>query len=465
VNGAARGLWNESYRNFAPRVGLAWSLNPTTVMRAGYAVFYDSLGVDRNDVGLGFNQQTLLNPSYDNGQTFVATISNPFPNGLLRPPGAAGGLATYLGLSPAYFNPQLLRPYMQRWSFNMQRQFGAKWLVEVGYIGNRGKHIAVNVSPDTVRAQYLSTSPMRDQSAINFNTQNVANPFRGIPAFANSAAFFNNQTLPLSQLLIPYPQFALSSSTTNTTTSVTNLGGASGIGTSTATSTGFSWYHAAEIGFERRFGYGLLLNGQYTWSKFMQATERLNPQDSQATHVISNLDRPQHVAVAGVWDLPVGRSQHWITHASRSLDALVGGGNLNVIYQKTTGPPLGFGDVLYVGNLADMVLPSSEVEDWFNLSDFNRVASQQLAWNLRTFPLRLTGLRGNGINNWDISLTKFFSIREGVRLQLRAEAADTLNHPMFSPPNTTPTSTAFGQVTSTIWTEQKKITIGAKLTW
>lgn len=454
VGGQPRGLWNESYRDLAPRVGAAYSLNPETVVRAGYGIYYGSLGVDRNDVGLlGFNQQTLFNPSNNNGQTFLATLSNPFPNGLLKPPGAAGGLATYLGLTPSYFNPQLTLPYMQRWSLNFQRQFGSRWLVEVGYIGNRGNHLPVTVSPDAVPVRYLSTSPVRDPAAINFNTQNVANPFRGIPAFSNSPTFFNNQTLQLSQLLLPYPQYALS--------------GPAGSGINTMTATGFSWYHALEARFERRFGYGLLLNGQYTFSKFMQATELLNPEDLQPTHVISPLDRPQHLALSGTWDIPVGRGQHWWTNSSRAADAVFGGWNVNVIYQATSGPPLAFGDVLYTGSLADIVLPSSQrnVEQWFNPGGFNRVAAQQLAWNLREFPLRLTGARGNGINNWDISLTKYFSIRENVKLQLRGEAVDALNHPMFSPPNTTPASTAFGTVTSTIWTEQKKITVGAKLTW
>ena len=90
---------------------------------------------------------------------------------------------------------------------------------------------------------------------------------------------------------------------------------------------------------------------------------------------------------------------------------------------------------------------------------------RQLASNLRAFPSRLTGLRTDGYNSWDLSLYKNFRITEKVSFQLRAEGQDALNHAMFSSPNTVPTSTLFGQVTSTVFSEQRKITVGGRLNW
>ena len=448
VNGQPRGLWNTDYTNFAPRIGLAYLWNPQTVVRAGFGMFYDPLGVDRNDAGqVGFNQRTRLNPSNDNGQNFSATLANPYPNGLLSPSGASGGLGTYLGLSPSYFDPNRTHAYVERWSATVQRQFGAQWLIEAGYTGSRSDRIGVSVAQNATPAPYLSHSSERDVAAINFNTQNVPNPFRGIPAFSNSPAFLGNQNIELSQLLLPYPEFT---------------------GFNTTTSSGFSWYNAGHIRFERRLNRGLSLTGTYTWSKFMEAVELLNPQDRQPHRAVSPQDRPHHMIFSGIWDVPLGRGKQWFSEAPRALDALVGGWSLNVIYQWQSGPPIGFGNVIYRGSLADLVRPRGErrVEQWFNTNaGFERAPDKQLDWNLRTFPLRLTGLRADGFNNWDISVTKDIALRERVKLQLRAEAVDALNHAMFAAPNINPVSTAFGQVTATIWTEQRKITVAAKLSW
>jgi hypothetical protein len=106
------------------------------------------------------------------------------------------------------------------------------------------------------------------------------------------------------------------------------------------------------------------------------------------------------------------------------------------------------------------------VERWFNTdAGFEKSSARQLGSNIRTFPSRLTGLRADGFNNWDLSLLKNFRIAEKLKFQLRAEAQDALNHAMFASPNTSPASTLFGQVTSTVSGGQRAITLGGRLTW
>ena len=96
--------------------------------------------------------------------------------------------------------------------------------------------------------------------------------------------------------------------------------------------------------------------------------------------------------------------------------------------------------------------------------DFERAAALQLDQNIRTFPLRLANVRAYGINVWDMSVQKNFTITEGVRVQLRGEAEGATNVPNFSPPNTAPTSTLFGQVTATqTGQEERRIFVGLKL--
>ncbi len=79
---------------------------------------------------------------------------------------------------------------------------------------------------------------------------------------------------------------------------------------------------------------------------------------------------------------------------------------------------------------------------------FERNTSKQLGSNLRTMPSRYSGIRGDGINNSDLSVIKSMQITERVRFQFRTEFINAWNHTQFSPPNTTPSSTGFGTVTS-----------------
>ena len=446
VGGQPRGLFDTDWNNFAPRVGLAWRLGQAWVVRAGYGVFFNQMGSDRTDVyQQGFSQRTTLVPSLDNGLTFRATLANPFPDGLLEPPGASLGLKTYLGRAPGFFTPTRKPGYLQRWSFNIQREFPHRVLLEVGYVGSRGTGLDLSEQLDPIPAEYLSRSPVRDQATIDLLSRAVPNPFFGLPEFEGSG--LAGRTVPLSQLLRPYPHFT---------------------GISTTLSTGFSWYHSLQARAEKRFSHGYTVTAAYTWSKFMEAIEKLNPTDLHPHHVISPQDRPHHIVVSAIWEAPFGRGKRWLAQARGFVGHLVEGWSVQGIYQGQSGPPIGFGNILFYGNIHDIVLPRAQrrVERWFNTeAGFERDVRKQLASNIRTFPLRLTGLRADGYNNWDLSLFKTIRVSERVRLQLRAEAQDAFNHAMFAAPNTTPTSTLFGQVTSIVGTEQRRVQVGAKLSW
>jgi Carboxypeptidase regulatory-like domain/TonB dependent receptor len=444
VNGVPRGMWNTGAHTFMPRIGLAYQLQDKTVVRAGYGIFFESLGADRYDVlQQGFNQDTSLVPSLDNGQSFQATIANPFPHGLLTAPGASLGLQTFLGQSVSFFSPDRRSGYMQRWTLDIQHEFPRRVLVEVGYIGNRGTGLALNQNLNTIPAKYLSQSPVRDQAAINSLTQQVPNPFFGLTQFsadqpANVARW---------QLLLPYPEFS------NVTTTYSG---------------GFSWYHALEVRAEKRISQGLTLQGNFAWSKFMEATKKLNPTDAEPSHFISSLDRPFNFTGSGVYEVPLGKGRRFLSGAHGPLNQTLGGWSIQAIYQKRSGAPLTFGNIIFNGDIHSIGLSSSQrsLSQWFNTSaGFNRSSNQQLVYNIRTFPLALSGLRTDGVNNWDMGLFKGFQMSERVSLQLRLEGSDMLNHPQFSAPNTNPTSSLFGKVTSTVASQQRVITVGGKLTW
>lgn len=438
VGGAPRGLFEADRNNFSPRLGLAYMIGPKWVLRGGYGVFFESIGADRSSVQQqGFNQRTSVVPSLDNGLTFRARLSNPLPDGILEPAGASAGLKTYLGRAPSFFWPQRKAGYMQRWSLNLQREFPHRVLLEMGYVGNRGTGLGLAEEFNAVPARYLSTSPVRDQPTIDYLSRAVTNPFYGWPEFAGSG--LTGRTVALSQLLRPYPHFT---------------------GVSSTLATGFSWYHALQVRAEKRFSHGYTLQASYTWSKFMEAVEKLNATDLHPHHVISPQDRPHHIVVSAIYEFPF-RVRGWANH-------LVGGWTAQGMYQGQSGPPIGFGNIVFYGNLHDIVLPRAErrVERWFNTeAGFERDSRLALASNIRKFPLRLTGLRADGYNNWDLSLFKNIRLKERLTFQLRAEAQDAMNHAMFAAPNTAPANTLFGQVSSIVGTEQRRVQVGGKLSW
>jgi hypothetical protein len=90
-------------------------------------------------------------------------------------------------------------------------------------------------------------------------------------------------------------------------------------------------------------------------------------------------------------------------------DTFVGGWQIAFIVQRQSGPPIGFGNVIFTGDLKNLKLDGDQrdVDRWFNIdAGFNRNAAQQLASNVRSFPLRFSGLRADDQQRWDFSLSK-----------------------------------------------------------
>lgn len=426
VNGEPRTLWKNNQNLLMPRFGFAYSLTPKTVVRGGYGMFYDALGVTNVHVNqTGFSQSTDLITSVDNGLSYSANLTNPFPGGFLLPAGASRGLSTSLGQSVSFFDPDTTSSYMQRWQFAVQRELMANSLIEVSYVGNRGTRIQVARDLNPIPNEYLSTSPVRDQAAIDFLGAQVPNPFYPLLPKTNLAS----TTIPRSQLLRPYPQFT---------------------GVSANQNVGYSWYHSMQARVERRFSSGLSAALSYTWSKLMEATSYLNGADLALEEVISGQDRTHRTTVTWLYELPFGRGKTWGGSANRVIGTLIGGWQLQGIFSAQSGAPLGFGNSIFVGDLKNIPLPKNQrtADRWFNIdAGFERNNQKVLAGNLRTFPSRFSGIRSDGPNNWDMSVIKNTRLTERTQLQFRAEAINALNHPQFTAPNTTPTSTAFGTVT------------------
>jgi hypothetical protein len=287
----------------------------------------------------------------------------------------------------------------------------------------------------------MSTLGVRDQTAINLLTAQVPNPFYPLLPRTNLSA----TTVAVSQLLRPDPQFS---------------------GMTAAMNSGFSWYHALQTRVEKRLSSGLFVQYSFTWSKFMQAIAYLNPTDPIPEKVISDLDRPFRSVVSWIYELPFGKGKAFNVSSNRAVERMISGWQVQGIYTNQSGQALGFGNALLLPGetMADVVLPPSQrsVGQWFNVNAFNRVSSQQLSSNIVMLSSAFSGVRAPGVNNWDMSAIKNTRIRERVQLQFTADFINALNHPQFTAPITTPTSTAFGQLTGS-YNWQRIIEFGLKI--
>jgi hypothetical protein len=181
VDGRPRTYWRGEKNNFMPRIGFAYQLHRTSVLRGGYGMFFDTIGVNKTDsLQTGFSQATPMQASLDNGLTYRANTANPFPDGLIEPAGATGGLLTNLGQAISFFPAERKQPYVQRWSFGLQQSLPAQFLGEATYVGSRGTRLGVTRQINNTPAQYLSVSPVRDQPTIDYLSRSFPNPFLGI---------------------------------------------------------------------------------------------------------------------------------------------------------------------------------------------------------------------------------------------------------------------------------------------
>jgi hypothetical protein len=408
--------------NIMPRIGFTYALTQKTILRGGYGLFFDTLGILKTlPYQTGFTQSTPIQASLDNGQTYLATLANPFPSGLIPPAGSSNGLETNLGQAIDYYYRDMKQAYSQRWSFGIQRELPALFMIDVSYVGNRATRSAVERNINVTPAKYLSRSPVRDQARIDYLGQQFPNPFRGTnPIYGANISRAN--------LLRPYPQFG-------------DINAFEPIG--------YSWYHSMQVRAERRFAQGFTFQLAYTWSKTMEATEFLNPQDPTPSEVISAYDRPHRIAGSGIWEVPVGKGRKFANRAPGVLNAIIGGWQVGSVLSMQSGAPLGFGNAILLTHPNDVRLGEPDVDMWFNTSAFNRAAAQQLASNYRELPLRFSGIRSDGQFAIDMSFSKYFDFTERTRLQFRADSYNFTNTTSFANPNTTPTNTAFGRVTAT----------------
>jgi len=431
-------LYNTPKNTLLPRLGLAYQLTPTTVVRGGAGLFAGFLGQRRGDIiNYGYSQTTTIGTVNNaNGAPIAASWDNAFiVNPIIEPVGNAAGRQTYLGQGISFFNQAPAVSKQLRWQIGIQHELRPGLSVEGAYVGNYGYNIEITRNINALPIKYLNTDNARTQAMNDNNaflTAQVTNPFAGLLPGTS----FNNATIARSQLLLPYPQFGAINTTNND---------------------GKSWYNAGQFGLQKRFTGGYTLGVSYTYSKWMQATEYLNAADPLPTKMISDADATHRLSISGILAFPFGKGKRFLSDANAVTDAILGNWQLQGVYTYQSGFPLQFAtDGFYNG--AAIAIPSDQqsIKTWFNTSAFTSILTDPVANNstpvnhLRTLPLRFADVRSDTINNVDLSLLKDVRLHGDARFQFRLEFINALNHPYLARQTgqvvVNPATNTFGQI-------------------
>jgi outer membrane receptor protein involved in Fe transport len=448
VNGQPRGQTDTYWRNFAPRIGIAYQLRPRVVIRTGYGVFFSgttTLGRG-NAASPGFSVATPMVTSID-GITPADRLSNPFPQGLVEPIGSSQGLLTLVGQSVSF--TEVTRPitYSQQYSFGVQFEPLRNLLVETTYSGNRGIHL----QNSNLNVNQLTTEQLKLGDAL---IARVNNPFAGIIQIGSLAT----ATTTAAQLLRPYPHF-----TGVTLREFTD---------------GSSTYHAFLLRIERRFSNGLTFIGSYSNSKLIDNVgNRQDNYNLAAERGLSTISTPQRLTVAGVWELPFGPGKHWSGGNNPVARKLLDGWQLDWIGTMQTGFPLSVTSSTNTtqsqggGQRPNSTGKSAKLEGriqnrlnrYFDVTQFVNPPAFQFGNVSRTLP----DVLGPGLHDWSLSVLKTTRIGEHLKFQLRGEAFNVWNHPAFANPGTSFGTASFGRINDTAnrANPARQIQLGAKLFW
>jgi hypothetical protein len=456
VDGQPRGQYDSYYKAFGPRVGLSYSLNRSTALRAGYGLFFSprfgtTSGGSFGTAGAGTS--TTWVTSSNEGLSLVYPLSNPFPNGLTQPPASPVALLQ-LGQSVSVVDRRSINnTYNQQWNFNIQRQFGNNLLLEAGYAGNKGTHLPVGLNFDQLNPIY--------QSLGAGLTRSVANPFFGLVTNGSLSL----PTVAISQLLRPYPQYTAVTTATSP---------------ATAQNTGDSTYHALQLKVQRRLSHGISLLASYTTSKLIDnSSGRVfgvgafvppvqNVYDLRAERAISEGDVSQQLVLTHVVELPFGRGRAWLRYAPKAVDFLLGGWSASGSATFSTGYPLTLTSTGNAGVGGSVVRPNnnghsakltghveSRLGRYFDISVFSIPPTFTFGNTQRTLP----DVRSPGRCNYNFNLGKAFRVRESMSLNFRAEAYNLTNTPYFYGPAVSLGSANFGVISAASGDRQMQLAL------
>jgi Carboxypeptidase regulatory-like domain len=410
-------------KDWAPRVGLAWTLPRNTVIRSAFGMFYSAEANIFDDLGLNPPQLSFYAANYNAGAIPSAAqlISSGFPSAL--PVGSATNISGPVKTT----GPERLIPHILEWNLTVQHQFGQNWVAQIGYVGTRSYHLWNHEASDLNQApQILDT---------NFCGPDISNCSA---ADANYGRRYFAQQPNLTQVLpLDYPQFQ-------------------------------SAYHSLQASLNKRFSNGFNVLAAYTFAK------NLGNADGNVGGYVQNAyfpnlehgpvapDLRQRLSVSYLYEVPVGHGRHFLGDAHGAMEALLGGWQISGITSAQTGEAVNAvmstdfsntGSFSYrpdqIANPYDFSFntasqatdygcsnPGHQTLDcWVNQAAFVTpplAPGQQSAHSFGN--AKIGDLRGPGLVDFDFALQKSFKIRESQQLEFRSEFFNLFNHPNFGLP-------------------------------
>ncbi len=395
------GIMTPRYDDFAPRVGFAWSpsFSKNTVIRAAGGVFY---ATDYwNEL-----QFEVIAPRYYSTQVVT---SNP-----VTPTLSLNDLFPHVGPATTTSEPFSLdtiakTPTVYQWNFDVQHKFNG-WLLDLGYIGNRGDYLGQRENLD-------------------------------------AASFDPTGTIPLAPRE-PYPQYS---------------------GILWNSNRGWSEYNGFVASVQKQISAGLSLQASYVFDKCIDlgngddevamANGNWNVYDS------GNCDYavPQRFVAGYTYMLPFGPGKHFLSGISGMGGKLLGGWQVSGIttfesgyYQDVRLPTNWMNIGPFTTNVPDKVGPTYSaqrtINNWFNINSFTFPGCPSYVPCANGDHIEGNAGRNQiespGLNNWDIGIEKDTRINERFTTQFRAEFFDTFNHPQWGAPNSTLIPEEFGVISS-----------------
>ena len=402
-------------RNWAPRLGIAWSPSPKLTVRAGAGMFYAQdagntfFDSSRNSRGIAgdFANFTAHNLTFD--QPFTA-VTGPSPCGVPTPPFICINVPVFF-----FTDPNRRTPYVEQYELNIQRQLSASTVLEIGYFGSQGHRLQRVISVNVAVPGAGSVA-----SRTPFPALGTANEFIGLAK---------------------------------------------------------SNYHSGTAKLTRRLSNGFSALLSYTFSKSLDNGSALgtengansrSPQNSaclRCEYGLSDFNATHRGVASMLYELPVGKGKRFLNRgvASRILSDW----QVNSIVSESTGFPLNIvSGVNQSGSSVNADRPNTVYGVPGNLAD----PTPNRWFDIQSFVLPSFGSFGNigrntiigpRIFGWDFSVLKRFAFTEGRYLQFRFECFNCGNHPRFADPGTSlaanrrtaagiaiPGTGVFGRITS-----------------
>jgi trimeric autotransporter adhesin len=379
-------LVNPDRNNFAPRVGLAWKPLKNTVVRAGYGIDYNTQAYHT------IAQQLAYQPPFSITETNIEAPTLPLSLAAGFPAPQGSTITNNFAVNRDY-----RLGYAQIWNLDVQQELSTTLLLNVDYTGTKGTNLDM-----------------------------LEDPNRGP-----------------NGLLIPGVQaFTWESSV------------------------GDSILHAGTVRLRRRLADGVSVGGSYTYSKSIDnasdigggaSTVAQNAQDLAAERGLSSFDQTHRFTGDYLFELPFGHEKRWLAQPG-VRQKLFGDWEWSGDWTIASGFPFTVnvqGDFSEIdrgtnGTLrADPVsgqaptLPNPSTAEWFNTAAFIVPPSGTYG------TLGRNTLRGPSSVTFDMAMSKVFPLGESRMLEIRAQADNVFNHPVFSSIDTTLNTLAFGQVTGT----------------